>query len=243
MKYLLLTTLALLCPIFTQTAEMPNRENCFFPVKDQNSHLPAIDLWFAAKTVYSEARGESEEGKRYACETIRQRSVKYGLNLSRSCFKGFDGARERSFTKTPDSALISLCKDVLQGSPIHNYTYFINFDKVKDTKWKRYSLGRRGRTIGNHFFYGKQAEIINVEFYQRTCAGSTVNILTKIEVFDNKIVKFEGVLTDTFVIKNVFKTHSISFETNVGDFLFSKDVAGKIDSVWFDGCVYKTAEK
>lgn len=240
MKHLSITLMALLCHISTQTAEMPGKDKWQIDVKNIfGTNSAAIDLYFVAKTVYSESRGEPLEGQKAVVQVIRNRSRKYGISISESCFKGFEGARQKSFEKSPPKELIAMCKEVLEGEQLHGYTYFINFAKVGDTKWKRYSLGRKGKTVGNHFFYNDQAEKINVEFYQRTCGESTVNILTKFDVFDNKIIKFEGVLEDTFYIQNAQKIHSYLFETGKGTVFFNKNNDHGFTSVYVEGgCKY-----
>lgn len=156
-----LVALTILCTYKTvQTADRGERrsdwhfvETCLEEAQSPTLYsIGAIDLHYAAMTVWGEARGEGVDGQRNVAAVIRNRAERWGISVAASCHKGFDGL---CADVLPDGDILAVTREALFAEkPINDYLYFLNPVTATDKRFKRWCMAREGEMIGRHWFCG-----------------------------------------------------------------------------------------
>lgn len=108
------------------------------------------------RIVMAESIGEPDKGKMWVAQTVINRSI----NRNQSIYevisdKGkFNGYNNNIYRSDLDTSIYKLCKFVYElDNPLHNYNYFLSPVTSTNKSWKDLAMTKKGRMVGNHYFF------------------------------------------------------------------------------------------
>ena len=106
----------------------------------------SVDVYAVASVLYSECRGESQEGRLAIVHSIVNRSKKYNESVLKTTRRGMRSGKL-------DPKLVEEASWMLKTKVGHSYCHWIAFDTATDLEWVRYAKRQSGSWIGGHFFF------------------------------------------------------------------------------------------
>jgi len=105
-----------------------------------------VEVYAVASVLYSECRGEPQEGRLAIVHAIVNRSKKYKESILKTTRRGMKGGKL-------DPKLVEEASWMLKTRVGHSYCHWIAFGAATDLDWKKYAMRQRGLWVGGHFFF------------------------------------------------------------------------------------------